>query len=397
MKFNYTKKIDIFFILLFFFFILYLLNLIVLYKNFDSLNTSGYLLINYDGGFIRRALLGEVVTKISLFFQLTPPSVLIFFYTLNYVLFFYLNYTFLKNYKKNYIFYFFIFSPIYLTFPLSDISSKYAEFVISREIFLITFFMFFCFLCKKINNRVGVYTFGIILMIISTFIYELTILCYPFYFYAYYIYLKKRNLPFNIYEFIFAGFLFSLIIFFHLYFYGKNDFQVVINNLNLNFGYDFSVEQFIFSWLNQDINKQLVIFFPDFKTSYILKYLFYAHPIFLLLIMSYKSINDKIVFTLLVFSIISFLIVFLIAIDWARFVHILYCLTLYSIILLNFDKDKFFILNSKKKYFIKLNHKYLDFFVLIYCSIWTLKHTYWQNHLSYGIFYVFKKNFLYFY
>ena len=39
-----------------------------------------------------------------------------------------------------------------------------------------------------------------------------------------------------------------------------------------------------------------------------------------------KSINDKIVFALLVFSIISFLIVFLIAIDWARFVHILYCL-----------------------------------------------------------------------
>ena len=135
-------------------------------------------------------MLGEVITSISLFFKFPPKNVLIFFYTFLYILFFYLNYFFFKKFEKNYIFYFFIFSPIYLTFPLSDISSKYAEFVISREIFLITFFMFFCFLCKKINNRVGVYTFGIILMIISTFIYELTILCYPFYFYAYYIFLK---------------------------------------------------------------------------------------------------------------------------------------------------------------------------------------------------------------
>ena len=397
MKINYPKKIDTFFILLFFFFILYLVNLIVLYKNYDSLITSGYLLINYDGGFIRRALLGEIVTKISLFFQLTPSSVLIFFYTLNYFLFFYLNYIFLKDFKKNYIFYLFIFSPLYLIFPLTDVSSKFAEFVISREAFLITFFMFFCFLCKKINNRISIFSFGIILMIISTFIYELTILCYPFFFFAYYIFLKKKMLPFNIYEFIFAGFLFLLIIFFHLYFYGKNDFQIVINNLNLNFGYDFSVEQFIFSWLNQDINKQLVIFFPDFKISYILKYLFYAHPIFLLLIMSYKNINDKKEFALFVFSIISFLIVFLIAIDWARFVHILYCFTLYTTILLNFDNSKFFISNSIKKIFIKINHKYLSFFVLIYCSIWTLKHTYWQNHLGYAIFYVLKKNFLYFY
>ena len=87
---NNIRKIDIFTALLFFFFTLYLLNLIVLYYNFDSLITSGYLLINYDGGFLRRALLGEVITSISLFFKFPPKNVLIFLY----ILFFYLNYFF---------------------------------------------------------------------------------------------------------------------------------------------------------------------------------------------------------------------------------------------------------------------------------------------------------------
>ena len=394
---NNIRKIDIFTALLFFFFTLYLLNLIVLYYNFDSLITSGYLLINYDGGFLRRALLGEVITSISLFFKFPPKNVLIFFYTFLYILFFYLNYFFFKKFAKNYIFYFFIFSPIYLTFPLADVSSEFAGSLISREAFLITFYLLFCFLCKRINNRRIVYSFGLIIMLVSTFIYELTILCYPFYYFAYYYFLKDRNLSIKIYELVLATLLFLLIILLHIYFYGKNDFQTVINNLNANFGFNYSANNYIFSWLNQDIDKQLVFFLPNFKISYVFKYLFYAHPIFLLLFISYKNINDKLGFALLIFSIISFLIVFVIAIDWARFVYILYCFSLYSVIFLNFNNYSFFKVNPIEKYLSKFNYKLLSFFVFIYCSFWTLELTYWQNHLSYGIIYVLKKNFLYFY
>ena len=238
------SKINTFNSLLFFFSTIYLINLIFIYKNFYTLNTTGLLLINYDGGFLRRALFGEVVTSLSLFFNFKIQNVFIFFYFINYIIFFYLNYFFLKNFKKNYIFYFFIFSPIYLTFPLSDVSSKYAEFLIQREVFLITFFLFFCYLCKKINRRLTVYYSGLTIILISTFIYELTILCYPFFFYAYYLFLRERKFSINISEFIFAVSLLSTVIFLHIYLYGKNDFQIVIDNLNTNFGLKYSKKFF---------------------------------------------------------------------------------------------------------------------------------------------------------
>ena len=391
------SKINTFNSLLFFFSIIYLINLIFIYKNFYTLNTTGLLLINYDGGFLRRALFGEVVTSLSLFFNFKIQNVFIFFYFINYIIFFYLNYFFLKNFKKNYIFYFFIFSPIYLTFPLSDVSSKYAEFLIQREVFLITFFLFFCYLCKKINRRLTVYYSGLTIILISTFIYELTILCYPFFFYAYYLFLKERKFSINISEFIFAVSLLSTVIFLHIYLYGKNDFQIVIDNLNTNFGLKYSADNFIFSWLNQDVSEQLIFLQPSFKISFVLKYLFYSHPIFILIYLSYKNFTDKIAFSLIILSVVSFLIVFVIAIDWARFVHILYCLTLHSILLLIYNNKDFFEHNPVKKYLSKYNQKFLNFLVLSYCVTWTLEHTYWQNHLSYGLLYILKKNFLYFY
>ena len=189
-------------------------------------------------------------------------------------------------------------------------------------------------MCKKINRRLTVYFSGLTIILISTFIYELTILCYPFFFYAYYLFLKKRKFSISIYEFFFTLLLLSAVIFLHVYLYGKNDFQVVIDNLNSNFGFKYSAENFIFSWLNQDVSKQLIFLLPSFKISYIFKYLFYSHPIFLLVYLSYRNSGDKTAFSLIFLSIVSFLIVFAIAIDWARFVHILYCLTLYSILLL---------------------------------------------------------------
>jgi len=392
---NKINKINIFAILLTFFSILYFYNLFLIYQNFYSLNTSGLLLINYDGGFLRRALLGEIITSLSLLLTIEVKKVFILFYIINYLIFFYLNYLFFKKLKQNYIFYFFIFSPIFLTFPLSDVSSKYAEFLIQRESFLICFFLVFCYFCKSLNDRRLVYAIGLIISIFLTFLYELTILCYPFFFFAYYIFLKRKKLNINFFELIFAVIILMFIIFLHIHLYGNNNFEIVIKNLNTNFGFNFSKDNFIFSWLNKDVGEQITYLLPDFKSSYIFKYILYSHPIILLIFISYRNFNDNIALSLILLSVLSFTIVFGIAIDWARFVYILYCFTLYSVILFLSENKNLFIELSKNNFLSKFNYKVLNFFVFFYCTIWTLKHTYWQNHLSYGIFKILKKNFLY--
>lgn len=392
---NKFKKINIFTVLLFFFSILYFYNLILIYQNFYNLNTTGLILINYDGGFLRRALLGEIITSISLFLNFKIENVFIVIYILNYSLFFYLNYLFFKEFKKNYIFYFFIFSPIYFTFSLGDVSSIYAEFLIQREVFLITFFLFYCYICKNSNNRLKVYVIGLSGVSLLTFLYELTIFCYPFFFYTYYVFLKKNKYLINFYELVLSILIFVSIICVHINFYGNNNFETVIDNLNNNFGFNYSKDDFIFSWLNKDVSKQLIFLEQDFKINYILRYIFYSHPIILLIFIGYKVFDDKIAFILIILSILSFIIVFAIAIDWARFVHILYCFTLYSILLFLSKSKKLFYDLSKNTFFSKFNYTFLNYFVIFYCSMWTLKHTYWQNHLSYGIFQILKKNYLY--
>lgn len=393
---NKIHKIDLFAYILFFFLVFYFFNIFIIHQNFEEVGSAKLLLLNYDGGFVRRALLGEIVTSISLFFNVNFKYVFLLIHIINYLIFFYLNYFFFKKFKKNYIFYFFVFSPLYLTFSLGIISSPYAEFLIQREVYLINFFLFFCYLIEKSKNRLLIYFTGLIGITIMSFIYELTIITYPFFFTIYYFFLKKNNFKIDLYEIFFAFLLCLSIIFLHLSQYGNNNLSLVINNLNQNFDLNYSKNDFMFSWINQGIIEQINLYFSDFKISYIFKYLFYSHPIILLLYVIAKKVQEKIFVYLVCLSSFSFLIIFVIAIDWARFVHILYCFVLYIFCLLIDNKNTFISL-SKINFLTRFNIKFLNIFVFFYCTMWTLEHTYWQNHLSYGIFNIIQKNFLYLY
>ena len=150
--------------------------------------------------------------------------------------------------------------------------------------------------------------------------------------------------------------------------------------------------------ITPSISKQIVFFIEGFKSSYILRYLFYAHPIFLLILINFNLTKDKIFLFLFVVSIMLFTIVFAIATDWARFIHILYSLSLitFSLYYLVNDKDVYY--NSGNSFLkkFKINITFANIFVVIYCLIWSLKHTYWQNHLSFAILKIFRQNLLYF-
>ena len=152
----------------------------------------------------------------------------------------------------------------------------------------------------------------------------------------------------------------------------------------------------MYSWINRGITQQVNDIFVNVEFRYILKYFFYAHPVFLIFYIIAKNYNDKNTVYLTCISILSFLLIFAIAIDWARFLHILYCFVL-VLSLLQIKNKNIFLMIAKNDFLSKFKKVTLNLLVFFYCTMWTLKHTYWQNHLSYGIFKILKKNLLYLY
>ena len=179
---SFDKNQNLFSILLLIIAIFYFFNILIFHVNFNQLISIKGLLINYDGGFIRRGLLGEIITSLSLNFNFEIKNIFTIFHILNYLIFFYLNYLLFNMFRKNFLFYFFIFSPLYFFYPLIAVTTKFAEFIINREVYIITFFLIYTYLCLNIRNRNINLLIGIAIVIFLSFLYELTILCFPFFF-----------------------------------------------------------------------------------------------------------------------------------------------------------------------------------------------------------------------
>ncbi len=392
------KNQNLFSVLLLIVSILYFFNILIFHVNFDELIGTKGLLINYDGGFIRRGLLGEIITSLSLSFNFEIKNIFTFLHISNYLIFFYLNYLLFNFFKKNFLFYFFIFSPLYFFYPLIAVTTKFAEHIIQREIYVITFFLIYTYLCLKIQNRNINFLIGIILLTFLTFLYELTILCFPFFFTIYYIFLKRNAYQIKFYEiFISSVFCLSIIVF-HFLNYGESNIELVVENLNRNFNFNYTSDDLLYSWLNKEISKQIIFFMDGFKINYILRYIFYAHPILLLIFINCKFVKDKVFLFLFIASISLFCILFGIATDWARFVHILYTLSLITFIFYHTKNSQDIFLKSGNLFLekFKISQNFANIFVIIYCLIWNLKHTFWQNHLSFAFLKIFQQNMLYF-
>ena len=394
----FDKYQNLFPVLLLFVAILYFFNILIFHMNFNDLIGIKGLLVNYDGGFIRRGLLGEVITSISLSFNYEIKNIFTFLHISNYLIFFYLNYLLFNKFKKNFLFYFFIFSPLYFFYPLIAVTTKFAEHIIQREVYVITFFLTYTYLCLKVQNRNINFIIGIIFLIVLSFLYELTILCFPFFFTIYYIFLKSNKCQIKFYEIFISSLFCLLIIVFHLLNYGESNIELIVNNLNKNFNLNYKSDDLLYSWLNKDISKQIIFFMEGFKVNYILRYMFYAHPIFLLIFINFKFVEDKIFLFLFVTSISLFCILFSIATDWARFIHILYTLALITFIFYHTQNSLDIFLKSGNLFLkkLKVSQIFANTFVIIYCLIWNLKHTYWQNHLSFAFLKIFQQNMLYF-
>ena len=77
--------------------------------------------INYQGGFIKRGLIGEICFQIAIHFDLSLRFVIFLFQSFIYSIFLILIYRFFRNIPINLIIILSIFTPIFLLYPIAEI------------------------------------------------------------------------------------------------------------------------------------------------------------------------------------------------------------------------------------------------------------------------------------
>ena len=126
--------------LLVYLFLLFVFGIFWLYVKHEVGNDStiSEWLINYQGGFTRRGLIGEICFQIAKYFDLRLRFVIFLFQSLMYSVFLILIYRFFRNISVNLAIIFAIFTPIFLLYPVAEI-----EVLARKETFVFIGFLLF--------------------------------------------------------------------------------------------------------------------------------------------------------------------------------------------------------------------------------------------------------------
>ena len=321
------------------------------YNNYVEWTISEWL-INYQGGFTRRGLIGEIVFQISKLSSLTIRETILTFQITIYLLYFYLLYKFLKDTNNNILFIFAIFSPLFVIYPIAEV-----EVLGRKEIFIYVSFLLVVniFSIKNIQNRHYFY-FSIILMI-SCLIWEGFVIYISYFIF---ILILKNNLVLN--KIFLTKITISLIplsisfyfVFFHRL--DENGLKMMCQSINECYG--------AISYLNRSLSSNINEVTSKFQISFLIRYILVLiigfFPLFLLIKNSKLNYKQKFKndYFYLIFFIIIFtpsLIFYYIAQDWGRWVSISYTLSLltyvYSLknnfIVINFDRINYSIFRKK--------------------------------------------------
>ena len=173
--------------------LLLVLSLIIIINNFfrffqnNSVFEFDPWLSNYQGGFVRRGIPGEIFYQIYNFLHIHPGWMVFIFVSILYILFYLNFFNLIKNLKLNRLYVFIIFSPIAFYFPI--LNSKASG---HKEILLLFFLSLFCLLLPKINKKKAI-LFIIFISIILGLSYEVLIFYLPYLFIPFIYFFKFKN------------------------------------------------------------------------------------------------------------------------------------------------------------------------------------------------------------
>lgn len=275
-------------------------------------------LINYEGGFVRRGLLGQIIYKLSTLTDINFKYILLTFQIFGYLLYIGLILNFLLKIKINFFWILLIFSTISFLYPLSEL-----EALGRKDIYVILLFSVFSLLNYKTINKC-IFTF-LIIFTISSLIHEITFFYLPYYLILLFFITKfkiKENLNFIHYFSIFI--ILGFLIYSNLIIGGKVEITEIIKSYKI-INIDVGLSMGAFGWLGKPFLDHFTIIMDKISLTTILRYgyiLFINLSVFLYFIKFEKNFNfsfieitsKKIFLGLIVITLPTYLI----ALDWGR-------------------------------------------------------------------------------
>ena len=364
-----------------FFFLLFSISLIKLVDNANNLDAWEYgeWLINYENGFIRRGLIGEIIINFSNFTKINIQYSFVAILTIISAFYFYKCYSLFKDIKLNIINVFLFFSPIFFLFFILVNGVG-----IRKEIILYVYYLSFLtdIIYKKNNQKI--YNYYLFLFPFLFLVHE------SFFFYLPYLFLpliltsSKKDIKKLFFKFTLVT-LFSIFIVMLLYnFRGTFEHTLrICESLGSyapvrcsEWGPTYALQHDL---LKDQTNQDMSFFYfqADMKSWLgFLIYVFYAvFPIFLFIksgSLKHNFLNDKYFSFLLISIFIWSLPLFHIAEDWSRWFSIHYhLLAFFLIFLVHLKKFKFKFFKKRKK----INNLFLSkknvfiFFGIIYSTL----------------------------
>ena len=377
LKKNWSNYFQIYVFALIFFGIFFL------YSKHDVGNDSSLSdwLINYEGGFVRRGLIGELITNFSSILSLKLRDSILIFQLVFFLSYYFLIILFCKNLVQNRLVILAIFSPIFILYPVAEI-----EALGRKELIIFTIFLSYLFFDIK-NFQVQL-TYKLLLFPISILTWEPIIFFFSFIFLIdlFVFQIKSFDKKFFCILFsYFASIFFVMLIYFNPF--SVENYNIMKNFLKIEFGEACYMScGYVGQQSANSFSELYKMFYEKFKFSYALRYLLIIIVGFFPLCFLYtysKAKSKKELFIVSKFKnlffpfLLAFLpstVLYLMMYDWARVVHISYTFSILTFLYL--IKKNFIEISSQKiriNFISKLSKKFFILVFLVFSFSWNPK------------------------
>ena len=361
---NSNKYFKLYILILFIFSVFYLYGK----YNVGNDSTISEWLINYEGGFTKRGLIGQIAISISELLNFSLRQSIFYFQIFSIGIYYLLLISFFKSVKINKIILLSIFTPIFLLYPVAEI-----EVLGRKEIIIFSFYLIYL----TLQNFKQKNYFRIFLLPLLMLIWEPVIFFFIFWLIVDYIEGVFEKDFKSIIKYLFTFVPAILIgVYIALNPISEADHKNMAIFLKENFNENCYMscalllsKSSIYDQFQANFNLlNFEIFF-----RYFLIILIGFGPLFIMVKFSqFRKLNNKMLLFLIVPPI---LILFMMMSDWGRIVNIFYTFSIISF--LSLYKKKFVLINNEilRNFFVKvLNRKYIyTFFFIIFCFGWNPK------------------------
>jgi len=339
---------------------------------------AGDWLINYQGGFIRRGFLGEIIFFVTSNFNIPILNLVYFFSSFFFLLFIFFYYYCIKNYLK------FNFLLLYLFLPSTLLFTFFDVLAIGRKESLVLLFvsLYNYFLLKNLNHKFVIQIILSFIILFITLTHEIMFFYMPYIFAIKILFLNNTKINFNNLKnfnleffLFFISFICILLIFFFSHLHDNNLLCKSLLNLKLNDGICGAV---IAEYKGR---QQFSTIFPYFfERNYFVTYGLVSVLNFfpILIYFFFQKKTKTIISTIFIYIILTFVCflftapIFLIVNDWGRYlnIHFINQGLLFALILKN-HSDTFQLNFIKKNYFKKLM---IITVIIFYLTTWFMPH-----------------------